>query len=615
MHLENLPSYLRPDYSQAADKTSDCANERQIDGVGTVKTGNNSDRDEDETEHQRDSFHATPHLHDIYMEAVEYQDDRSNTGESDSKDELLNMWEAIDIFQPASQVDKGMEEEDEAGEGEEEEPEVKDQGWYPFAGLAQLVSILLTGYMHTILSRMQHDKVCSLAELCGLELCCWTSVWRAKAKLRDMLNMNPNQRESVFKNQCYSLSVQKLITLDLANPYVSPHLDSYPVDSGGKNIYKLSQSDKQGWAWREELPREYRAQMVAINKKHYYIYEPCQLHSGELVVPIFFYKQEDKMYAKCAKLKHDGLPQEPKFKMIIPKNLPYKSPRLLSIACEEFSLNYFEICMWGDKPLSLVCKNTIWEEDHGSFTPISLPNDWREKSGNRIIRHVPIALYCDDTSGNQSKKWNKHISYYFTLAGLPPKLSNQQYNCHFLSTSNTAGPLELADQIVDELNDMTLNGCVAFDCELQQEVCVTTVVLCFLGDSPMHAEITNTPLPGAALNPCRICHLGVEKRSDKSGEDYIYQFLGMDSLGNRDVVDYRSWSETIERSYELWETAVNSSRDAYITESKALGVQDAIKKAFVDMLKDRKKAAEFGKIMRAILQDTWWNTTQQILSF
>jgi hypothetical protein len=46
------------------------------------------------------------------------------------------------------------------------------------------------------------------------------------------------------------------------------------------------------------------------------------------------------------------------------------------------------------------------------------------------------------------------MSFYYTLAGLPPKMSNQQYNCHFLSTSNTAGALELADQIVDEIKSV-----------------------------------------------------------------------------------------------------------------------------------------------------------------
>jgi hypothetical protein len=64
---------------------------------------------------------------------------------------------------------------------------------------------------------------------------------------------------------------------------------------------------------------------------------------------------------------------------------------------------------------------------------------------------MPITLYSDNTaSGNQSKKWNKHISYFFTLSGLPPSYTNQNYNCHFLSTSNSAGPMELVQPIVDE---------------------------------------------------------------------------------------------------------------------------------------------------------------------
>jgi hypothetical protein len=78
-------------------------------------------------------------------------------------------------------------------------------------------------------------------------------------------------------------------------------------------------------------------------------------------------------------------------------------------------------------------------------------NRWRLKAAGRVIRHMPICLYADDTSGNSSKKWNKHISYYCTLAGLPPNLTNQHFNCHFLSTSNSAGAMELAEGVVDEL--------------------------------------------------------------------------------------------------------------------------------------------------------------------
>jgi hypothetical protein len=82
---------------------------------------------------------------------------------------------------------------------------------------------------------------------------------------------------------------------------------------------------------------------------------------------------------------------------------------------------------------------------------LPLPNPWRIRASGKIIRNLPITLYSDDTSGNVSKKWNKHISFYFTLSGLPPHISNQEYNCHFLSTSNRASVLEMAEQIVDEM--------------------------------------------------------------------------------------------------------------------------------------------------------------------
>ena len=47
-------------------------------------------------------------------------------------------------------------------------------------------------------------------------------------------------------------------------------------------------------------------------------------------------------------------------------------------------------------------------------------------------------LYCDDTSGNLSKKWNKHNSILFTAAGLPNDQAHLEYNVHFLATSNIA---------------------------------------------------------------------------------------------------------------------------------------------------------------------------------
>lgn len=78
-------------------------------------------------------------------------------------------------------------------------------------------------------------------------------------------------------------------------------------------------------------------------------------------------------------------------------------------------------------------------------------NRWRGLANGHRVLVFPIWLYCDDTSGNLSKKWNKHNSFLFTPAGLPRHLVHREYNIHFLSTSNIAPPLEMLDGIVDQL--------------------------------------------------------------------------------------------------------------------------------------------------------------------
>ena len=78
-------------------------------------------------------------------------------------------------------------------------------------------------------------------------------------------------------------------------------------------------------------------------------------------------------------------------------------------------------------------------------------NRWRAiADGSRVVA-FPIWLYCDDTSGNTSKRWNKHNSYLFTSPALLPDYSQLEYNVHFLTTSNIANPLELVEAIVEQI--------------------------------------------------------------------------------------------------------------------------------------------------------------------
>jgi hypothetical protein len=202
--------------------------------------------------------------------------------------------------------------------------------------------------------------------------------------------------------------------------------------------------------WREDLPREMRTQMCINNQQHFYIFEPLETFQNQILVPIFLYTFQSTIYAKCIQPQIQQIDQS-KVQLFIPSNLSYNSPELFIIPITLFQNEYSKIKFRSNQLLSLVCQS-LYETNRNNqpCTEIVLPNPWRAKAGGKIIRHVPTTMYADDTSGNVSKQFNKHISFYFTLSGLPPNFTNQEYNCHYLSTSNRAGVLEIAGQIVKE---------------------------------------------------------------------------------------------------------------------------------------------------------------------
>ncbi|KAI8457160.1 hypothetical protein BY996DRAFT_6430594 [Phakopsora pachyrhizi] len=214
--------------------------------------------------------------------------------------------------------------------------------------------------------------------------------------------------------------------------------------------------------------------MISFGGKQYYIYEPVQLIDGNVVVPVFFYTKGGKMYAKACKL-NVSIHSSEDVKIYICWNMDFFSPEATEILGEEFRRPYNEILFSDRILLATKCRNILYEITSEGKEIIQLPNPWRVKANGKMIRHIPLNFYSDDTS-----------------AGLPPKLSNQEFNTLFVATSNIATALELAAPVCDELNNLSLSGFTAFDYSLQEHVLVLPVVLLFMSDSPMHAEITST---------------------------------------------------------------------------------------------------------------------------
>jgi hypothetical protein len=162
-------------------------------------------------------------------------------------------------------------------------------------------------------------------------------------------------------------------------------------------------------------------------------------------------------------------------------------------------------------------------------------NRWRKLSAGHRVLAFPVWLYCDDTSGNTSKKWNKHNSFLFTAAGLPRKFVHRESNIHFLSTSNIAPPLEMLDGIVDQLECVPFSfsmlidifdsscrecqkrGIWAWDAEYNNLVLVIPSVLAMLGDNPMQSEFAcHIGFRGKYF--CRICWVKGEPEDENEGD-------------------------------------------------------------------------------------------------
>ncbi|KAI6147878.1 hypothetical protein BKA82DRAFT_4329899 [Pisolithus tinctorius] len=164
-------------------------------------------------------------------------------------------------------------------------------------------------------------------------------------------------------------------------------------------------------------------------------------------------------------------------------------------------------------------------------------NHWHVLANGAYVYGFPIWLYCDDTSGNVSKHWNKHHSFLFTPAGLPHAAVHQEYNVHFLCTSNVAPPLEMLDGFVNQLEAAQETGVWAWDCVHKEQVLMIPSVLALLGDNPMQSELAcHVGLRGKYF--CHVCDVKGHDTQDldaNANDETLEQSDGGQSDGQRSV--------------------------------------------------------------------------------
>ncbi|KAJ7435966.1 hypothetical protein B0H11DRAFT_2256623 [Mycena galericulata] len=418
------------------------------------------------------------------------------------------------LEEPTVTVDNGDEDTEDSTRGEKRartrnHAEYSRQ-WFPWS---DRITCTLDVLMHLPRSVFSHRQ---------LELFVWLlkvnkvddvpsvkSMQELNAILQSLCGIESIAYNGALGHKYYVNNLAQIIAQEMSNPKVRPHLSFYPEDNG-----KGLDEARQGTRWLNELPDEETTPMARIGTQDYFIHEPVMLSDGRVCMPFRWFMRGKILFAKCWDLEVVNSDSGQHWR-VIQREKEISQDKLLK-AFPDLRADFQRHNIPDPSKITDVFNPTTGTYSQWTLTDPTVGNPWRDRAKGSRVYSFPIWLYCDDTSGNLSKKWNEHNSFLFTPAGLPRTQSQKEFNIHFLSTSNIAPPLEMMDGIVDQLEAAQKDGIWAWDCQLNELVLIIPTVLALLGDNPMQSEFCcHIGLRGKFF--CRACWV---KGSDNlDGED------------------------------------------------------------------------------------------------
>ncbi|KAG9077049.1 hypothetical protein FS749_011115 [Ceratobasidium sp. UAMH 11750] len=486
------------------------------------------------------------------------------------------------------------------------------EAWWPFQSQKECLPGLMTAFPRAVFSGKELEVVRWFAGKFGVSgLAANSTIQSRFEQLVAVLGLESRLVQSKLGNYFSVNSLCSIIANEMANPLVREQLVFYPQDDGSS----LKQA-ANGRRWMEEVDPSLAAPMVrkylAVGHHDYFIHEPFlasiavndQLPLDPTpLLPTRYFERSGVLFARSHRL--------------IPKDSGYviNGDTHIDVPLSSFLLPFPEFLVEHTRYQMPCPSNIIGVQTPEGIQPweYGTENPWRKKANGRIVRSVPIWLYCDDTSGNVSKKWNKHNSFLFTLAGLPREHSQRPYNVHFLATSNIATPLEMLEEITSELREARFNGFSAYDSAIGEDVLVIPWVYGIQGDNPMQSELCAHIGMGGKFF-CRVCYVrgkDKDRADDQDGMvERIQEFMQINPA-------LRHVSETVAHLKEQEAIALRGTFSVVDTEARKTGVKDKYLVAFLSLLKERydkekehgvrRSSLEFLQKLRQNLPDRLYN--------
>ncbi|VDC01359.1 unnamed protein product [Peniophora sp. CBMAI 1063] len=338
--------------------------------------------------------------------------------------------------------------------------------------------------------------------------------------LQDKIGIRTLRFQGALGHVYYSNSLQDQIAQEFGNPLISKHIGVYPADvEPGISLTDPHQFRR----WRHDADPDILTPMLRMKNpisgafEDFYVFEPAQLNAegkNEICMPVRFFTREvsagqtstKEFFVEAWRLQPVVSDRPEGSGYVVLEHSSFEFPAswlLLSFIQLRSTYETLGVPNPGrilGRRIELGGELLGWSRTSDA----QAGNNWRVKARGHRVATFMMWLYCDDTSGNSSKKWNKHNSFLWTAAGLPRAMAQQQQNVHFLCTSNLAPPLEMLDGIATQLEEGQRDGWWVWDYANSEPVLVIPEVLALLGDNPMQSELScHIGLMGKYF--CRIC--------------------------------------------------------------------------------------------------------------
>ncbi|KAI0669224.1 hypothetical protein C8Q78DRAFT_1042302 [Trametes maxima] len=410
----------------------------------------------------------------------------------------------------------------------------------------------------------------------------------SRRKVMTVAGTSPQHHHGRCGHLYATADLPTIIKHEFANPLVRPNIEVYAEDAGDQLKHP-----RQAKKWAHEVDPNLSAPMARnAEGKDFFVNELAMANIDSLgyvapVVPVRWFSRDGALLSVAypVRLRNSSAGE----RLVIDARVSQQ----LEIPLTAFILNVDDLLdaevqrVWSLPAPDAIDGLLRHDDPHKLLEEWMHPvrNRWRERAQGARVYGLPIWLYCDDTSGNVSKKWNKHNSVLFVLGGLPRELSQLLYNVHFLSTSNLASPLEMMEQITAMLRDASADGIKVWDCLHKEDVLVVPWVLAFQGDNPMASEFaSHVGMMGNCM--CRVCH--ATRGHDKGGD----HDTGVAREKSR-LADFmsagrpRTKAETLKNLAEQEERAFGGAPSATAEMATATGTKDKYFQHFVDKLQVR----------------------------